>query len=127
MNKNVGVRYTARGTPYSCSRTRAGLVFSPPTLLVPKALFILRYHAFHKCRLSFARNKVGGLGKTIPLFGVYCLSSCAVSLCDFQELRVCALAALLNLTYHNPAAQAAVAALRVTPTLLAFLDDTECV
>ncbi len=40
---------------------------------------------------------------------------------------MCALAALLNLTYHNPAAQAAVAALRVTPTLLAFLDDTECV
>ncbi len=40
---------------------------------------------------------------------------------------MCALAALLNLTYHNPTAQAVVATMRVMPTILAFLDDAECV
>jgi hypothetical protein len=47
--------------------------------------------------------------------------------CVCQELRVCALAALLNLTYHNPTAQVVVATMRVMPTILAFLDDAECV
>jgi hypothetical protein len=59
-----GTQRVARRIP-AAAPVRA-LLFSPPTLLVPKALFILRYHAFHKCRLSFARNKVGGRGKSVP-------------------------------------------------------------
>jgi hypothetical protein len=40
---------------------------------------------------------------------------------------VCALSAIVNLTYRNPAAQLAASSFSVVPNVLCFLSDTECV
>ncbi len=47
--------------------------------------------------------------------------------CRLQELRICALAALLNLTYRNSKAQSVAASYHAVPYVLEFLSDVEYV